>query len=122
MHPTQLDPTVPNSKSPCITSPDSTILYLAVPELTLPDHAPRWPQSDGTVKTSAAWLMEHAGVSKGESLLGAKISDKHVLALMNAGSATADDILELARGAQAKVKDKFGITLEPEVHFVGLKL
>ena len=66
--------------------------------------------------------MEHAGVSKGESLLGAKISDKHVLALMNAGSATADDILELARGAQAKVKDKFGITLEPEVHFVGLKL
>ena len=88
----------------------------------LPIDAPRWPQPDGTVKTSAAWLMEHAGVHKGEALSGAKISDKHVLALMNAGSATADDIAGLARAARAKVKDKFGITLELEVQFVGLSL
>ncbi len=33
---------------------------------TLPEAAPRWPQTDGTVKVSAAWLMEHAGVVKGE--------------------------------------------------------
>jgi len=31
----------------------------------LPIDAPRWPTSDGKVKTSAAWLMENAGVSKG---------------------------------------------------------
>ena len=88
----------------------------------LPADAPRWPQPDGTIKTSAAWLMEHAGVHKGESLSGAKISDKHVLALMNSGSATADDIAGLARAARSKVKDKFGITLEPEVQFVGVSL
>ena len=89
---------------------------------TLPDDAPRWPQSDGSIKTSAAWLMEHAGVSKGETLSGAKISEKHVLALTNSGSATAEDILELARSARARVHEKFGITLVPEVRFVGAEL
>jgi len=89
---------------------------------TLPDDAPRWPQSDGSIKTSAAWLMERAGVSKGETLSGAKISDKHVLALTNAGDASASDILELARSARTRVSEKFGITLEPEVRFVGVAL
>ena len=89
---------------------------------TLPEDAPRWPQADGSIKTSAAWLMERAGVSKGETLSGAKISDKHVLALTNAGDASALDILELARSARTRVYEKFGITLEPEVRFVGVAL
>ena len=88
----------------------------------LPVDAPRWPQSDGSIKTSAAWLMENAGVKKGETLSGAKISDKHVLALTNSGAATATDIVELARSARARVKEKFGITLVPEVRFVGVEL
>ncbi len=88
----------------------------------LPEDAPRWPQADGSIKTSAAWLMERAGVSKGETLSGAKISDKHVLALTNAGGASASDILELARSARTRVYEKFGITLEPEVRFVGVAL
>jgi UDP-N-acetylmuramate dehydrogenase len=89
---------------------------------TLPPDAPRWPQVDGTIKTSAAWLMEHAGVSKGETLSGAKISDKHVLALTNAGDATANNLVELARSARTRVEATFGITLEPEVRFVGVEL
>ena len=66
--------------------------------------------------------MEHAGIKKGETHKGAAISPHHVLALTNAGSASAEDIVELAREAQKKVKDAFGITLEPEVQFIGLKL
>ena len=31
----------------------------------LPDDAPAWPQPDGRVKTSAAWLIERAGFGKG---------------------------------------------------------
>ena len=89
---------------------------------TLPEAAPRWPQPDGTVKVSAAWLMEHAGVVKGERLNGAKISEHHVLALANAGDAKADDIISLARSAQGRVREKFGITLVPEVRFVGVEL
>ncbi len=88
----------------------------------LPIDAPRWPTSDGKVKTSAAWLMENAGVSKGDRLAGAQISPKHVLALSNSGDATAQDLLELARSAQEKVRAKFGITLQSEVQLVGLKL
>jgi UDP-N-acetylmuramate dehydrogenase len=88
----------------------------------LPTDAPRWPQADGRVKTSAAWLMEHAGVNKGEKLAGAQISNKHVLALTNSGDATAGDIVELAKMARAKVFEKFGVKLEAEVQLVGLDL
>jgi UDP-N-acetylmuramate dehydrogenase len=88
----------------------------------LPADAPRWPQPDGMIKTSAAWLMEHAGVTKGDKLAGAQISSKHVLALTNSGNATANDIVELAKMARAKVFEKFGIKLQAEVQLVGLDL
>ena len=62
---------------------------------SLPADAPRWIQDDGRVKTSAAWLMEHAGVKKGQIHNGAGVSSKHVLALVNTGSATAADIVDI---------------------------
>ena len=89
---------------------------------TLPAQAPRWPQSDGRIKTSAAWLMEQSGVHKGDRMAGAQISPRHVLALSNSGEATAKEIIELAKFARAKVKEAFGIELEAEVQFVGLSL
>ena len=88
----------------------------------LPEGAPKWPTSDGKVKTSAAWLIENSGVHKGDSHGGARVSTKHVLALTNAGDATASDLVELAKSAQAKVYEKFAITLEPEVNLIGLSL
>lgn len=88
----------------------------------LPLEAPRWIQADGRVKTSAAWLMEHAGVHKGDEHLGARISSKHVLALTNSGNATASDIAALAKEAKEKVLNKFGISLVPEVNLVGVTL
>lgn len=89
---------------------------------SLPPEAPRWQQPDGKVKTSAAWLMEHAGITKGEKLAGAQISNKHVLALTNSGDATAEDIVELAKKARKKVFEKFGIKLQAEVQLVGVDL
>jgi UDP-N-acetylmuramate dehydrogenase len=88
----------------------------------LPEGAPQWPTSDGMVKTSAAWLIENSGVHKGDSHGGARVSTKHVLALTNAGNATATDIAELAKSAQKSVFEKFGITLEAEVNLVGITL
>jgi UDP-N-acetylmuramate dehydrogenase len=88
----------------------------------LPLEAPRWPQADGRVKTSAAWLMEKAGVVKGEKLAGAQISLKHVLALTNPGDASAEEIVDLARLARKRVFEKFGIKLQPEVQLVGINL
>jgi UDP-N-acetylmuramate dehydrogenase len=88
----------------------------------LPEGAPKWPTADGRVKTSAAWLIEHSGIDKGLSHGGARVSTKHVLALTNAGNATAEEIAQLAREVRASVQEKFGITLEPEVNLVGISL
>ena len=88
----------------------------------LPDAAPKWPLIDGRVKISAAWLIENAGMHKGDEVGGARISTKHVLALTNAGDATASDIAELAKRARDSVKEKFGITLEAEVNLIGVEI
>ncbi len=88
----------------------------------LPADAPRWPTDDGKVKTSAAWLIEHSGIHKGDEIGGARISTKHVLALSNSGSATASDIAALAKRARDHVQEKFGITLVAEVNLIGLEI
>jgi UDP-N-acetylmuramate dehydrogenase len=88
----------------------------------LPDAAPKWPLNDGRVKISAAWLIENAGMHKGDEVGGARISTKHVLALTNSGNATASDIAELAKRARNQVKETFGITLEAEVNLVGIEI
>ena len=88
----------------------------------LPDAAPKWPLNDGRVKISAAWLIENAGMHKGDEVGGARISTKHVLALTNSGDATASDIAELAKRARNQVKEIFGITLEAEVNLIGIEI
>lgn len=88
----------------------------------LPEGAPKWPLTDGRVKTSAAWLIEHSGIDKGHTHGGARVSTKHVLALTNSGNATASELVALAREVRTAVQVKFGITLEPEVNLVGLTL
>jgi UDP-N-acetylmuramate dehydrogenase len=88
----------------------------------LPDAAPKWPLNDGRVKISAAWLIENAGMHKGDEVGGARISTKHVLALTNSGDATAADIAELARRARDQVREVFGITLEAEVNLIGIEI
>ena len=82
--------------------------------------APRWQQLDGSVKLSAAWLVEQAGFGKGFTLNGrAALSSKHALALTNRGDATAEDVMELARHIQHGVREKFGLRLEIEPQLVG---
>ncbi|MCL1907017.1 MAG: UDP-N-acetylmuramate dehydrogenase [Propionibacteriaceae bacterium] len=86
----------------------------------LPEDAPRFDQGDGAYKTSAAWLIEHAGFPKGYGGGPATLSTKHVLALTNRGTATTSDIITLAREIQQGVRDRFGITLSPEPTLVGV--
>jgi UDP-N-acetylmuramate dehydrogenase len=66
--------------------------------------------------------MEHSGVNKGEKLAGAQISERHVLALTNSGSAKAEDIVQLAKASQKRVMEKFGIELKAEVQLIGINL
>ncbi|MCC2336708.1 UDP-N-acetylmuramate dehydrogenase [Cellulomonas wangsupingiae] len=89
----------------------------------LPPDAPRWPMPDDTVKTSAAWLIEHAGFGRGYGAPGpATLSTKHTLAVTNRGDACADDVLALARAVRDGVRDRFGVVLEPEPVLVGATL
>jgi UDP-N-acetylmuramate dehydrogenase len=85
-----------------------------------PENAPNWPEADGTVKVSAAWLIEQAGFNKGFTLNGrAALSSKHTLAITNRGNATSADISELADHIVQGVKAKFDIELKPEATFIG---
>lgn len=106
---------------------------------SLPDGAPQFPVrstqpetttgpslgaiDESLVKTSAAWLIEHAGFTKGFGVHGptsaATLSTKHTLAITNRGQATAADLLELARTVRDGVQDAFGIGLVPEPIVVG---
>ena len=88
----------------------------------LPADAPRWEQPDGSTKTSAAWLIEHAGFAKGYGNDRAALSGKHTLALTNRGSARTDDLLTLAADVQRGVYDRFGIWLVNEPVLVGCDL
>ena len=87
----------------------------------VPDGAPAWPTDDG-VKTSAAWLIEHAGFGKGHGSATVALSGKHTLALTNRGGATTDELLALAREVRDGVEARFGIRLVNEPVLVGCEL
>jgi UDP-N-acetylmuramate dehydrogenase len=81
---------------------------------------PCWVEKDGRVKTSAAWLIDHAGFAKGYGLPGpAALSTKHTLAVTNRGGATASQVIELARRVRDGVEEAFGIRLVNEPILLG---
>jgi UDP-N-acetylmuramate dehydrogenase len=88
----------------------------------VPVGAPAWPQPDGSVKVSAAWLIEHAGFDKGYGEGAARLSSKHTLALTNQGGATTAELLALAREIRDGVEERFGIGLVNEPVLVGCEL
>ncbi|MBB4894520.1 UDP-N-acetylmuramate dehydrogenase [Streptomyces olivoverticillatus] len=83
---------------------------------------PAFPAGDGLVKTSAAWLIDKAGFTKGYGDGPARISTKHTLALTNRGAATTEDLLALAREVRDGVHRAFGVTLVNEPVTVGVTL
>ena len=82
------------------------------------DVCPNYPAGDA-VKLSAAWLIEQAGFSKGFMLGNVGLSSRHTLAIINRGGGTAAEVLELVRLIQSRVRERFGVQLQPEPNFVG---
>ena len=98
-----------------------------VPPATVPEGAPAWPTDDpALVKTSAAWLIEHAGFGKGHGLdredARVGLSTKHTLALTHRGGGTTRNLLALAREVRDGVAAAYGITLVNEPVLVGCSL
>jgi UDP-N-acetylmuramate dehydrogenase len=88
----------------------------------VPADAPAWPQSDGRVKTSAAWLIEQAGFNRGYGAGQVRLSTKHTLALTNRGGGTTADLLALAREVRDGVEAVHGIRLVNEPVLVDCEL
>lgn len=66
----------------------------------------------------AGYLIEATGL-RGHRIGGAKFADIHANFIVNVGRATATEIRSLAELAQRRVQDKFGVTIEEEVLYLG---
>lgn len=82
-------------------------VYPSIPHYLLPNG----------VKIPAAWLIETAGW-KGKALEQAGVYAQQALILVNLGHAKGQDIKHLAEAIQQSVKEKFDISLKPEVLFI----
>jgi UDP-N-acetylmuramate dehydrogenase len=80
---------------------------------------PRWPEPDGRVKLSAAWLIERAGFRRGDANGPVGISSRHALAIVAHDGARATDIVGFARLIRATVEERCGVRLVPEPVFWG---
>lgn len=80
---------------------------------------PRWPQPDGRVKLSAAWLIEHAGLVKGTRDGAVGLSTKHSLSVVAHDGARSADVVAFARRIRETVERRFGVRLVPEPVFWG---
>jgi UDP-N-acetylmuramate dehydrogenase len=121
-----IDPADPDSVSagsfflnPVLSRDDFTVLEERSGDAVRP---PGWPEPDGRMKTSAAWLIEQAGIHRGYGQGRVGISSKHTLALVNRGGGTTSELVALAEEIRARVRERFGITLHPEPTLVGVEL
>ncbi len=120
-----LDPGDPDTYSagsfftnPVLKMVDMTVMAAAARRTV--GQPPTWLQPDGSVKTSAAWLIERAGFTRGHGDPGGiAISSKHTLALTNRGAGTTTELLTLAREIADRVREVFAVDLVPEPVLVG---
>ncbi|MHB8064891.1 MAG: UDP-N-acetylmuramate dehydrogenase [Ruminiclostridium sp.] len=81
-----------------------------------------WPSAGSVFKRPKGYfvgkLIDDCGL-RGYSIGGARISDKHSGFIINTGTATCKDVLELIKHIQSTVKERFDVELEPELKIVG---
>jgi len=78
---------------------------------------PHFPQTDGTVKVPAGWLIEQCGW-KGKWIGRVGCHKDQALVLVNLGGATGQEILDLALSIQESVRKQFEIELSFEVNVI----
>lgn len=122
-----LDPDDPDSVSagsfftnPLLDFAGMADLNARAEELFGPDDLPPvYPAPEGMAKTSAAWLIERAGFSKGYGSGPIGLSRNHTLAIVNRGGGTTKELVAFARQIAGRVEEVFGVSLVPEPVFVG---
>lgn len=97
-------------KNPIISRSQLNILLKTYPQIVY------YKLPDNQVKVAAGWLIEQAGLKGYENnKKNAGVHHKQSLVLVNKGTATGKDIVELSDFVKNTVAEKFGIFLEPEV-------
>lgn len=81
---------------------------------------PFYKVGDDRVKIPAGWMIDRCGW-KGKRLGNAGVHDKQALVLVNLGGATGSEVVKLAEEVVRSVKEKFGVSIHPEVNFIGVK-
>lgn len=81
---------------------------------------PRWPAGE-QVKLAAGWLIEAAGVRKGDRDGAIGVSSAHALALVHHGGGTTAQLLTFARSVRDRVRDRFDVELRPEPVMLGVE-
>ncbi len=71
-------------------------------------------------KIPAGWLIEECDL-KGKKIGGAQVSDQHANVIINAGQATAEDVIILTSIIKQKVRSKFNLQLMEEIEYLGFK-
>ena len=100
-------------KNPIVPSPIAADLERAHPALPMFRTA-----NESERKLSAAWMIDACGW-KGHRDGDAGVAASHALVLVNHGSATGAQVLDLARRIAISVHERFGVMLEPEPRIVG---
>lgn len=95
-------------KNPCISKDLSDNLLQLYPDM------PAYLQADGSIKTSAAYLIDKSGY-KGKRVGNVGTYPNQPLILVNYGTVDGNEIIKFAEEIQTAVKQTFGIQLEPEV-------
>ena len=106
-------------KNPIVDAAEAARIAVLANQLAPGKDIPQHAGGNGQIKLSAAWLVEHAGIQKGYGHGPAGTSRKHALAIVNRGGATARDIINLKNEIQQRVRDIWGLRLEPEPVFAG---
>jgi UDP-N-acetylmuramate dehydrogenase len=78
---------------------------------------PTFPSTDGLIKIPAAWLIEQCGW-KGKTFGNIGVHQHQALVLVNYGGGEGEKIWELAMKIKDSVKEKFNVTLQPEVNVI----
>ncbi len=94
-------------KNPIVSAAQAAALLQQYPAL------PTYPQADGSVKLAAGWLIDQCGL-KGHHEGGAAVHQQQALVLVNLHQASANDVRRLSQQICTRVRERFGVSLEPE--------
>ena len=110
------DPAVIGNAGSFFKNPEISPDQFAALKEQYPD-IPSYPAAHGNIKVPAGWLIEHCGW-KGKKVDNYGVHKDQALVLVNYGGAEGNQIRALAYEIITSVKQKFGITLHPEVNII----